>query len=251
MTGDLGVQLAFNSVLRFMGKNGWDQMNINADYPAVYRDKNGAEATVIHNDGKNLSMTVRGIVFRGNEFDDFEPPDSAAGIDSFTLAGTPDGRFMSLCDCVIEWEMPVPISMPKAQPKECALRVRLALGKPREHRGGVDSEVLSLILVSPFGPIRSRGDSGWFEDELLDIQRELPDGVHMKACITCAFSDYHPVGHGLFGGMACFRDNKDGYLAVRSKGDIFREWDTMTEFVQETYLCPEFQRRVPGTGYRG
>jgi hypothetical protein len=27
--------------------------------------------------------------------------------------------------------------------------------------------------------------------------------------------------------------------------------DTMTEFVQETCLCPEFEKRAPGTGYRG
>ena len=58
-------------------------------------------------------------------------------------------------------------------------------------------------------------------------------------------------GHDLFGGLACFRDNKSGYRAVRSEGDSFRIWATVTEFVQETYLCPEFERRLPGTGYRG
>jgi hypothetical protein len=93
--------------------------------------------------------------------------------------------------------------------------------------------------------------SGWFEDELLDLQRQLPDGMLMKACINCAFSDYSPYGHALFGGLACFRGNKDGYGAVKGKSDIFRIWDTMTEFVQETYLCPEFKKRLPGTGYRG
>ncbi len=55
----------------------------------------------------------------------------------------------------------------------------------------------------------------------------------------------------MFGCMACFRDNKENYLQVSSKADIFRIWDTLTEYVQETYLCPEFQRRRPGTGYRG
>jgi hypothetical protein len=86
---------------------------------------------------------------------------------------------------------------------------------------------------------------------MLDVQNQLPSGTHLRACITCAYSDYSPVGHGLFGGLACFRDNKSEYLAVRSKADLFRIWSKMTGFVQETYLCPEFERRQPRTGYRG
>ncbi len=59
------------------------------------------------------------------------------------------------------------------------------------------------------------------------------------------------LGHGLFDGLACFRDNKQGYLSVQTKRDLFGIWGTMTEFVQETFRCPEFERRAPGTGYRG
>jgi hypothetical protein len=55
-------------------------------------------------------------------------------------------------------------------------------------------------------------------------------------------------GHGLMG-MRCHRDAKQQYLAVTSKRDY---WSVpVTEVVTETYLCPEYQRRVPGTGYRG
>jgi hypothetical protein len=79
----------------------------------------------------------------------------------------------------------------------------------------------------------------------------MPAGTYLKTCINCAFSDYSPSGHGLFGGLACFRDNKTGYRAVRTKRDLFGIWITMTGFVQETFLCPEFERRSPGTGYRG
>jgi hypothetical protein len=75
--------------------------------------------------------------------------------------------------------------------------------------------------------------------------------MYLKACINCAFSDYSPCGHGLFGGLACFRDNKQAYLSVQTKRDLFEIWSTMTEFVQETFLCSEFERRAPGAGYRG
>ena len=56
--------------------------------------------------------------------------------------------------------------------------------------------------------------------------------------------------------MICFRANKAGYLAIPQgedfeKDDYFDVMDTVSEMVQETYLCPEFERRAPGTGYRG
>ena len=91
---------------------------------------------------------------------------------------------------------------------------------------------------------------------MLEIQAKLPDGVFMKACINCAFSDYSPYGHGLFGNMICFRANKAGYLALPSGEDFekdayFAVLETVSEMVQETHLCPEFQRRAPGMGYRG
>jgi hypothetical protein len=43
----------------------------------------------------------------------------------------------------------------------------------------------------------------------------------------------------------------DPYRAVTGKDGLFDLWDTMTEYVQETHLCPEFERREPGTEYRG
>ena len=73
----------------------------------------------------------------------------------------------------------------------------------------------------------------------------------MKCCHTCAFSDYHPVGTGTFGGLACFRDHKQEYLALKGKAALMHFFNKSTENVQETYLCPEFEKRIPGTGYRG
>jgi hypothetical protein len=38
---------------------------------------------------------------------------------------------------------------------------------------------------------------------------------------------------------------------VRTKKEFWSVSGRQDRFVQETYLCPEFERRVPGTGYRG
>ena len=58
---------------------------------------------------------------------------------------------------------------------------------------------------------------GLFEDALVGIQRQLPPDTVLKACISCAFSDYHPAGSGLSAILACSRDNKAAYLQVSGK----------------------------------
>jgi hypothetical protein len=213
--------------------------------PVTYRDRRGEVATFIRNDGKTLSMIVRRVEFSGPDFDSLSPARNADPSDlaTFTLAKG------DLCSCLFEAEMTVPVVV-RERPDKATLRVRLELGDPRPD-GGIDRETLSLVLCVGDEGVESGGTSGWFEGELLDIQRQLSPDAFIKACINCAFSDYSPYGHGLFGSLACFRDNKAAYLSVKSKDDLFRIWDSMTEFVQETYLCPEFTRRVPGAGYRG
>ena len=215
-----------------------------AVYPTIYRDEQGEVITWLHNDGETLRMVVRGVEFVGSDFDGFEPSKQTdpSSLSSFTL------HRGELCSYTLECDIPVPVVGTKADTG--ILHTRLKIGDPAP-KGWIDYEHLEIELRLGEHCFLSSGESGWFEDELLDIQKQLPAGIYLKACINCAFSDYSPYGHGLFGCLACFRDNKDGYCSVQSKSDLFRIWDTMTEYVQETYVCPEFARRKPGTGYRG
>ncbi|AMV32078.1 hypothetical protein VN12_08140 [Pirellula sp. SH-Sr6A] len=56
-------------------------------YPASYKDKFGEESTTILNDGDSITMMVRGVRFKGNDFDSFEPQDATdpAQLSSFTF----------------------------------------------------------------------------------------------------------------------------------------------------------------------
>jgi hypothetical protein len=218
-------------------------------YPAIYHDGCGKERTIIENDGKTLRMIIRGIEFVGPDFDMLEPVlnHESCELGFFTLA---DG---CLCSCTIECQIPLPVVVGE-QTVASILHVHLDLGDPKSRPLGgiyIDREDLKLTLTLGDAIFTSSGRSGWFEDELIEIQALLPEGTYMKACINCGLSDYSPAGHGLFGGLACFRGNKEGYRSVKSKIDLFRIWETMTDYVQETYLCPDFERRQPGTGYRG
>lgn len=211
---------------------------------ATYTDAAGIEHVTLRNDGSELKMTVRGVEFVGTSFDGFEPAESSV----------PDALGFTflhgdLCSFVLEFELTLPVVV-GARESAGLLRSRLQLGDPGP-RGSVTNETLQLELELGAKSYRSRGTSGWYEDELLDIQRSLPEGTFMKACITCAFSDYSPYGHGLFGDMMCFRDAKDAYRAVNSKGDLFAIWNQCSGDVQETHLCPEYERRQPNAGYRG
>lgn len=202
----------------------------------------------IANDGKQLRMVVRDVEFIGADFDALEPALDLADprLASFTLYRR------SLCACHLECDMPLPVVVGQ-ELINGQLEVCLELGHPRPGGNrGIDRETLHLCFSFGGVSFRSKGTSGgFFEDELRDIQQALPEGAYLKACISCALSDYSPAGNGLFGTLACFRGNKAAYRQITGKYDLLAIWDTMTEFVQETYLCPEFKPRRLGAGYRG
>lgn len=212
-------------------------------YPVTYADALGVEATTIDNDGSTLRLSLRGVDFVGPDFDSLEPTEATTEqLQQFTL------NQGCLCSCRIAYTIPVPVQV-HGRLADGSLWVKLILGGLAPN-GGLDREQLRIVLEYDGQRFAGDGTSGWFEDELLSIQAKLPEGVFIRACINCLYSDYSPLGHGLFGGMLCFRNRKAEYLRVTSK----REFWTVgpcDRLVQETYLCPEFERRVPGTGYRG
>jgi hypothetical protein len=215
-----------------------------AVYPTLYHDKFGDEITVIHNDGKNLRMIIRGVEFNGFMFDDFEPQTT----DDALLALFPlNNGLLSSCD--IDCKISIPVIF-FGETIECVINAQIQLGKPKSN-GGINQENIILELTIDSKSFKSSGKHGWFDDELQEIQGLLPDGIYIKSCYTCAFSDYHPSGYGAFGCLACFRNNKEEYLSVKNKIELMNIFNKKAESVQETYLCPEYEKRIPGTGYRG
>ena len=180
-----------------------------------------------------LHAVIRGAAFSGYDFDGLDPDDpaqaDAAGLGPATKAG-------ELGACLLGGDLPCTIAEGGVvRPGTVSFELDL--------RAGCELRVRTTVGGAPY---EAAGDL--FEDALLALEGELPSGVRLVCCLTCLMSDYSPAGQGLTG-MHCHRDAAQQYLAVRGKADY---WSVpVTEIVMETYVCPRWQRRIPGTGYRG
>jgi hypothetical protein len=207
---------------------------------AVFRDRRGEEHIEIQSTGSSLATTIRGVAFTGSDFDSLTP---ASHTDQFDLAQG------DLCGCSLTIFIPVRLLAPDGL-RRVELLAHVVLGLPTE-TGALDREDIQLSLHQPEFSIRSGGNSGWFEDELLFLSSHLPAGFSLQICVTCGLSDYSPSGHGAFGCLACFRDAADDYRLVNSKAGIFAIWQRLTDYVQETHYCSHYEPRPKGRGYRG
>jgi Family of unknown function (DUF6304) len=191
--------------------------------------------------GYEIETTIRGVPFWGYDFDGLEPRDPnqaiAAGLSLSRLSG-------ELADSVIRGDLPCTVEVDGLRARAVITFTLMLLNAERQ-----DLSPKSLHLSLAIAGQRCDVDDDWFEDGILQLDQAASRiGPRLVCCATCLYSDYSPGGHGLTG-MRCHRGAKAQYLAVRSKLDYWRV--PVTEDVMETYLCPEYERRIPGTGYRG
>lgn len=206
-------------------------------------------------------MVLRGVKFTGNNFHWFEPLYHATELEPNQFS-----PFLgALCAYTLDCEIPVSIAEESKTYQE-SLCIHVGYGKPVEGTPGteahrkdgtiirdsrqIDHEVLQLSIRFRDICFETSGKNMYssFDEQLTELRDLLPKNVYLKTCWNCAYSDYHPVGSGLFGGLACFRNNKEEYHSVRSKRDMMSIWGKRAEFVQEIHLCSEFEKRRPGIG---
>lgn len=219
-------------------------------FPGTYFDSHGQEEVTwrIQSSQKagwarryEIRTVIRGVEVWGADFDGLEPLDSSAdGTKSLSL----DVGSGELSDCILSGAMPCQIEDTDGK-RNATINFLLDLRSSALQNPASPTNLKLSISLSDHE--FSVADD-WFEDGLRRLEELLPEPVQLVCCMTCLYSDYSPGGHGLMG-MSCHRDAKAAYLAVKCKADYFNV--PVTEEVPETYLCHEYQRRVPGTGYRG
>jgi hypothetical protein len=214
-------------------------------HAGTYADARGCFSAVFTNDGETIGMSTLGVTFSGWDFCELTPAPGtpAALLDGFTFA---DG---ALDACDLSLEMSLPIIVDRA-PMDSRLKIELTVNRSRVWP---DYRRLTLTLacgdLSIGASIEGRRAS--FEDVLQDLARALPAGMSIRSCFFCQYSDYSPYGNPSFGGMLCFRNIKEAYSRTSTKYELLEIHNCFERQVQETWLCPDFAPRVPGTGYRG
>ncbi|MGW4352566.1 DUF6304 family protein [Nocardia sp. NPDC004582] len=185
--------------------------------------------------GYEISTVVRGIPLSGGDLDciDPDPPDPRAR-EVLSL----EDRFDSLTRCRLTGDLPCTVMVSGNRRAEI-IRFTVDL-RPEPQR---DDLHLGVTLHGA----AYETDCHDFETGLRQLTEALPEGTALLCCYTCRYSGYSPVS-GQIMGMRCYRQAKDQYLAAKTEHAI---WSVpATEAVPETYLCPQYQVRVPGTGFR-
>ncbi len=204
-------------------------------FPGHYTDDVGTEAIEWwmgpekRPDRFLIQTQIRGVAVSGLDFDMLEPGERDAST-SFVV-----NRLGELINCRLDGELPVTLEMDGDQvPGAVRFEIDLYSSPARTELSTEVRGVQHRIKVDLF-------------EQLLQLDTAIrPD--RLVCCVTCQWSDYSPAGQPLLG-IECHRDAKERYLAVRSKQDY---WGMpVTEQVPETYRCEQWERRIPGTGYRG
>lgn len=175
-----------------------------------------------------IEAVIRGVHVSGADFDSLEADEPT---DRLSLNGGGE-----LDDCVLKVVVPAEIrDDPSAR---LVLHMELRPGHP-----------------APLTTARVLGRHDTCEhtdEEILEVVlgrlNVMLGGAKWRCCLTCGLSDYSPGGQS-FMGMRCHRDAGEQYRACRGKREY---WGIpVTEVVPEFHVCPTWEPRKPGTGYRG
>lgn len=212
-------------------------------YPAIFTDRFGTEQTEILSDGSCMYLTLRGIDFEGS---DFEALSGIIDDSKFDYVKYEDGSG-DITHFALTVTLPLVLFDKLTQSTSTEkLKVYVVVGKLTTI-DGLDSEITSLSLSTSFGNFSFDKKLEWMEDALIGLQNKLPDHIYLKNCLSCKFSNYHPVGNGMFGAMCCFKNYKAEVELLTSKYDLMDLWtaeriqDKSLFFVQETFVCPDHQ----------
>ncbi len=228
-------------------------------YPAIYVDDYDQEQTKITlaAEGHILSMTIRGTQFQGFSFSQFYvwPPDEHyANIGSFSLKeayspfndpSRPWKQFLT--NYTLQWAMPVQIVEHQDFVTQGMLYGTQISRIPHKDDDFGYSYFALLLHVKEY-VIEIANPGLQMRKALFQIQQQLPPRMYLKCCQFCMLSAEEPF---MGTGTLCFRRKKDQFRALKyapnedieSKDDLpeVALWDEQVNYVQEIYLCSEFE----------
>ena len=208
----------------------------------------------IKNDFEYLKFEIDGFKFVGTSFDDFELLNyenySKTELERFSFNKIRCGnRFVyELCDYKLIVNIPTKIKdveTGKAFKENLEMKVEIgkSIGK------GMTEDVKVSLNLKIFNKNYSAINFD-FEDGANEIINQIEPKYKFNNCFGCNYSDYSPYGKAIFGTMLCFKNQKEKYIKVKSKGEFFK-LGKEDRIVQEIYQCSEYEPRGINVGYRG
>jgi len=200
-------------------------------YQIKYKDSFGEEQTEIATDGSMLYFTLRGVEFEGIDFESLE---GEVDIGNFQYEMYQDGSgYLTNFELIVI----IPIDIVR-EGKEIIENLIAFVAT------GSGKSIVRLKLETEYGIVTGKKEYGYFEDAIIEIQKKLPKNTKIKTCLSCKYSNYHPVGNVMFGGLNCFKDVKEDLEKVYNKYDLMKIWDKGIENkdtfnVQETFVCED------------
>ena len=177
-------------------------------------------------------MRLRGVQLVGT-LDDLDPVESSSPESRFALS---DGR---LTGAALEWRIPMRLDSGSGAVQTGGLYVCLDYSRSEGR--------IAMVLRVAGVEYRSRWLQNRFDEAIGDLREQLPRGLRPRMCHACGLAEYSNLGYGTFGELACFRDTPEAIRQVNAsqgsafKTGLFRLWPEVTEFVEETHLCPDYE----------
>ncbi|AZJ33483.1 DUF6304 family protein [Tenacibaculum mesophilum] len=213
-------------------------------YKATYQDKRGTEKIIIKSNGSVLFSTIRGIDFYGGDFDQLTTNSIDNTKFDYNMFADGSGDITNFSLKIIFL-----IQFFNATTNQTVTEHLIVTVVVGEHAtiDSLDHEINSLTLNASFGKFIVENKLEWMEEALIALQNQLPPNIYLKTCLSCKFSNYHPVGNGIFGSLCCFKNYKKQLKQIQSKFDLLDLWTeerikaNKLFFVQETFDCKEHQ----------
>lgn len=207
-------------------------------YPLIYEDDFGKEQTTCITNGNMLQTTIRGVSFQAHSFNTFEvnEADLESNPSQFSLRD-------DMLSGIFKLDMPSQV-IQKDEVDSAMLHLQFDY-----------TEGNHLYAALNYGGI-SYSSGNHFEDTeslLLHIQGLLPKGTKFKNCLSCKYSNYHPIGNNDFGSLFCLKAiDKSILTGIKDKDSLLDVLDNRLfryeiEQVQETHSCPKHQLTHSGS----
>jgi len=210
-------------------------------YKATFTDSFGEETIEISSDGSIMYLPLRGVIFDGVDFELLTGDKVDLAKFHYEIANVND-HFLTNFGITVTF----PINIEHQQK---ITTEQITFTYTTGDQTGIKGRALNtdtVILDTYFGQFTLTKKVQHFEESLLDIQVKLPKGTDIKACLSCKYSTYHPLGGVDFGDMTCLKNVKELLPKIHDKSSLMDVYDEAFAGdkafkVQEIFLCPEHE----------